>query len=303
MAIEIKRSTPYKGNVTVSRYDSEKTGIYDAQRIDVPAHVAHRSWTWLVQFNRGRECFISKGRFPNKPRPGFLTGYFYQQAVYRKETPWDEPEIAAGMLAGNWLKFSDFSWYGRDDDEARNDQAVHVALHTRDSGPLELSNSEGIQAELAKVDPEYVNWHMETHNHWDCGWVEKAILLPYKPGGHKLTPAWLRFCELQQRLSDYPVLDDDAYYQKVQDVTVDPWLAEIARTAEQFSSDELDFAGDVTPDQVYSFLHDQGYQYDTTDNDSWVQTYDDHSNILSDDSLAERVAIWIVWNKTQVNHD
>ncbi len=307
MTIEIQRSTPYKGNVTVTRsmvnpggrdpLNTRSGGRDKTESLIVPEHVANHSWSWLVQFNRGREFVMGRGHAPVNARNGFWAGYGWQKGVMNPQViAWDEPDIAAGMLAGNWLKFNDFSWHGRDDDEPRNDQAVHFGLHTRDSGPLELSNSEGIQAELTRVDPEFQNWHMENHSHWACGWVEKVILFPYKPGGYKLTSAWLKFCELQQHLNDYPILDEDAYNQKVQEETVDPWLAEIARTAEQFASDELDFTGDITPDQAYSFLNDQGYQYDTIDDDSWVRAYDEQGHSLDDESLAERVAIWTVRN-------
>jgi len=304
MTIEIERSTPYKGNVTVTRSMVNPGGRDKTESLIVPAHVSHHSWSWLVQFNRGRELVMGRGHAPENARNGFWAGYGWQKGVMNPQVvAWDEPDIAAGMLAGNWLKFNDFSWYGRDDDEPRNDQAVHFVQHTRDSAPLELSNSEAIQAELMKVDPEFQNWHMENHNHWACGWVEKAILFPYKPGGYKLTSAWLRFCELQQRLSDYPVLDDDAYYQKVQEDTVDPWLAEIARTAEQFANDELDYWDDITPDKVYSFLNDQGYQWDTIDDDSWVQASDEQGHSLDDESLAERVAIWTVMKMQEAGNE
>ena len=93
--------------------------------------------------------------------------------------------------------------------------------------------------------------------------------------------------------------------QEVCEETVDPWLAEIARQAEQFACDELDFTGDITPDKVYEFLNDQGYQWDTIDNDSWVRAYDDQWNALDDESLAERVAIWVVmgWDKQEAGNE
>ena len=121
MTIEIQRSTPHKGNVTVSRYDSEKTGIYDAQRIIVPSHVAYYSWDWLCKFNQGRDWAMTYPYAPPVSRGcAFWTGYRYQAMRSPEVKPpddgvfiTDEQEIAATLefipLRYRWAKWTGFS--------------------------------------------------------------------------------------------------------------------------------------------------------------------------------------------------
>ena len=79
MTIEILRNPPFKGNVTVSRLDSERPGLNETPRIIVPAHVAHYSRDWLCKFNQGRDwAGTSKYAPPVSKGAAFWSGWKWQ---------------------------------------------------------------------------------------------------------------------------------------------------------------------------------------------------------------------------------
>lgn len=185
---------------------------------------------------------------------------------------WQDESNAAATLSGNWLHFDSFSWYGQDENEPRNHQAVHYGLFNRDSAPLDRSNGQCVVRELMKIDPHQRHWHMENHSHWLCGWVEKLIIFPYHKSVKRLTPAWIKFCELQYEMDRYPVLDEDHYSQLVQSETVDPAFDEITRLVNQLLCLEHDYTGDdLTVDQIWDAYGELNLEYEEVDNDTWLK--------------------------------
>src|SRR5262249_51831509 len=109
----------------------------------------------------------------------------------------------------------------------------------RDSGLLAKSNAAEIAKELEHFtegdNPDAV---AERHSHWACGWIEGYAIRVYRQthipadgfadGGAaytdeeclEITEAFRTWCYLQQRLADYPVLDESDYSKREYEVTL-----------------------------------------------------------------------------------
>lgn len=211
---------------------------------------------------------------------------------------WRDEQDAAATLSGNWLKFDSFSWWGRDEDESRNHQAVHFGLWNRDSEILDRCNGAEIVKALTAVDPRGRHWHMENHNHWVCGWVEVLIIFPHYHKRKGLTPAWVKFCELQYQIEQYPILNEDAYYQMVQTETIDPAFDEITRLVNQLLYLEHDYTGDdLTVDQIWEAYGELNLEYEEVDNDSWLRhrtgyVQGERSEDLTEEDVVRRISDW-----------
>jgi hypothetical protein len=121
---------------------------------------------------------------------------------------WNDVDLAAKELIGNWKTFDCFAWHGSPDDA---DERCIIYTENRDSGSLEKSNSAAIAEEL-KPFLENGDIVSESHNHWACGWVDGYSILVYRDG--KPTEAFRKYCELRARLDDYPVLDEEDFSER-----------------------------------------------------------------------------------------
>ncbi len=113
-----------------------------------------------------------------------------------------DQEALEPVKAGNWREFPAFSWHGKPDDA---EKWALFTLYHRDSDTLDRSNGAAILAALRGVDPDETNWREERHNHFLVGWL---TAIAFRPG----TRAGAVVEELRARMVDYPVLDDEAYY-------------------------------------------------------------------------------------------
>jgi len=98
----------------------------------------------------------------------------------------------------------------------RQDWLVAPVSHNRDSGPLSESNWDYLTSGLSELDP-FGNAH-EIHlfNHWACGWFEIVIVRPSSPCE--------KFCQdVEERLSDYPVLDEEDYSMREWEEAQEAW--------------------------------------------------------------------------------
>jgi len=150
-------------------------------------------------------------------------------------------EEAAKELVGNWMSFGDFSW-----DRSNADQYCLVYTHNRDSGLLDQSNAEAI-AEAMKpfLDRDVFEEH---HTHWAVGWIDGYAIRVYHR--RKITRGFRTWFDLQQRLADYPVLDEDDYSSRIYEAT----LANIADSAWRLKR-EYDLPSDWAF-QTYRWLSD-----------------------------------------------
>lgn len=123
----------------------------------------------------------------------------------------------ARNAAGNWHRFTSFVWFEKPDE---SDEWAIVYGSNRDSGPLERANAKAIAKELEPFDEDV---RTESHSHWAVGYVDGWAIRVYRDG--EITEAFRTWCDLQDRLDDYPVLDDDLHSQEEQEEIDASWKA------------------------------------------------------------------------------
>lgn len=112
-------------------------------------------------------------------------------------------------LAGNWRKFDSFAWFDKPEDA---EKWAIVYTHNRDSDLLTESNAAAIDKVMSKE--EYAeDVHKESHGHWACGWVEGYAIRVFDADGRP-TLAILAWLDLQAKLDDYPVLDEEDWSER-----------------------------------------------------------------------------------------
>ena len=115
-------------------------------------------------------------------------------------------EDRAKELAGNWKKFDSFAWFRRREIEDAESWGIYYT-HNRDSGLLDQSNADVISKALEPFtdgdDPDVI---MESHSHWAVGHVDGFSMRVFKDG--EITEAFRVFHELEERMDDYPVLNE-----------------------------------------------------------------------------------------------
>ena len=125
-------------------------------------------------------------------------------------------EDAAKEAVGNWMHFDCFSWHHSSEIEDA-DQFCLVYTHNRDSGLVDQSNAEAI-AEAMKpfLDRDVLEEH---DRHWAVGWVSGYAIRVYRRG--RVTKAFRTWHELQSRLADYSLLDEDDYFSRYYEATIE----------------------------------------------------------------------------------
>lgn len=191
-------------------------------------------------------------------------------------------EDAALEAAANWKKFESFVWWRqREMDDA--DRWAIVYTSNRDSGLLDQSNAAVIVKTLKELtegnDPDVV---AESHSHWLVGHVDGFSIRVYDADGN-ITQAFRTYFELQERLSDYPILDESHY----SDLEFDATLENIDLAAWKVKRDFV--LPDGWESEVYSWL---------SDNDpSQLENVDDQGGWPDEESL--RVAFEALGYKEQ----
>ena len=98
------------------------------------------------------------------------------------------------------------------DDEDYKNWYVFLS-HSRDSGILTESN---FDCALESLGGEGENIQVIRHGHWACGWVE---FIAVKPDTKESIIAE----EIKSALADYPVLNDEDYFQREWDAKHEYW--------------------------------------------------------------------------------
>ena len=109
--------------------------------------------------------------------------------------------------AGNWYQFESFCWFERPDDA---DEFCVYHLNHRDSRLLDQSNADSIRHALEPFEDDV---RFETFTHWAVGWIDAVAV-------RKETRAYLTLCEIIDRLSDYPILDETDYSEREYETTL-----------------------------------------------------------------------------------
>jgi hypothetical protein len=182
---------------------------------------------------------------------------------------WTDVEGAAIEAAGNHRKFTSFGWYERPDD----DLWTIAYTHNRDSRLLDESNAEAIDKEMEPF-LESGDVVAESHGHWACGWVAGYSIRVYRADG-TITDAFRKWCEIQEKLEDYPVLDEEAYSAKEHEAT----LENIASVGRRYLNGEEPEDWEC---QVFSWFWDN--------NQRAVENRDDQGGYPDDDDMKDALA-------------
>jgi len=125
-------------------------------------------------------------------------------------------EDAAQEAAGNWQHFDCFSWHRAIEIDDPENWAV-VYTHHRDSGLIELSNAKAITNVLKPfIGKDIIAEH---HHHWAVGWIDGYSIRVYRRG--HITRAFRTYHKLAQRLTDYPLLDEEDYSHREYEATIE----------------------------------------------------------------------------------
>lgn len=187
---------------------------------------------------------------------------------------WADVETAAHDMAGNHRKFESFAWWERPADD-ENWTVVYTS--NRDSGLLDQSNA----AEIEKALEPFIDGGdviPQSHSHWGVGWVDGFVIRVFNQDG-TITPAFRVWCELQESLSDYPLLNEEDYSEREYEATIE----NITSGGRRFVKDD---APDEWADEVYTWLSDNHQRE--------VENRDDQGGYPSDEYL-KRALLALGW--------
>ena len=143
-----------------------------------------------------------------------------------KRTDWSDVATAAKEHAGNWQRFECFVWYRRHDLTDAANWLIWYTSH-RDAGVLSQSNDAVIRRRLEPFsggnDPDLV---FEQHSSWIVGHVDGFSIRVFGPDG-TITDAFREFCRLNERLDDYPILDEQDYGDRDYAATLENYACEM----------------------------------------------------------------------------
>jgi hypothetical protein len=180
-------------------------------------------------------------------------------------------EDAAKEAAGSWRNFECFVWH-RQSEIADPDNWAIFYTHHRDSGLLDQSNASIIEKTLEPFtigdDPDVV---FERHFHWAVGHIDGFSIRVYRNGA--ITEAYRTYRELQERIADYPILDEEDHSNREYEATIE----NIRGTAWRLKN-EIDL-----PEGW------EGHAYDwfSENNFHAVENRDDQGGCPSEDELSE----------------
>lgn len=178
---------------------------------------------------------------------------------------------AAKQAAGNWKKFDSFVWWREREILDSYNWAIFYSHH-RDSGLLDQSDAAVIAKALEPFadteDPDVV---FESHNHWAVGHVDGFSIRVFNRG--RITKAFRTYHELEQRIADYPILDESDYSNREYEATND----NIGNAAWRLKNDyELP---EGWQDEVYSWFSDNRF--------TAIENCDDQGGYPSEEELSE----------------
>ena len=172
-------------------------------------------------------------------------------------------EEAAELAAGNWADFTCFVWWRKKEIPDPENWAI-IYTHHRDSGLIDQSNASVIEEELRPF-VEADGLVIESHFHWAVGHIDGFSIRVYRDG--KITEAFRKYHELEVRMDNYPILDEDDYSDREYEATVENIDLAAWKLKSQFDLPE------GWADQVYGWLseHDCNEIENTSDQGGWPE--------------------------------
>lgn len=163
----------------------------------------------------------------------------------------------ATQAAGNWQRFDSFAWFEKPDDA---EQFCIVYVSNRDSEIIDRANAKAIAAELAQFI-ESGDVIEQRHSHWAVGYVDGYCIRVY--GREEITAAFRKWCDLQARLDDYPILDESLYSEMESEAQAESWevwaRSDYVRAVEKALDVDLDSSADLA--EIFGKVCDRANVY------------------------------------------
>lgn len=129
-------------------------------------------------------------------------------------------DAAANESRGNWIRFPSFVWWRARELNQSEDFTLYYTHH-RDSGILDRSNHVVISKAMEKfLDGDNPDAIEEDHSHWAVGWI-KGFAVRVFDENRNITDAYRCLHELQERMDNYPILDESHYSEMESEATFD----------------------------------------------------------------------------------
>lgn len=194
----------------------------------------------------------------------------------------DYQERAVAIVAKS-RDIPDFGYHG---DLALGETWAFTISRHRDSGLLDNSNFEVIEADLSRRFPDDIS---VTHaSHWAVGWIDHLTVRMLDDLGH-VAPAGIAAIEWLDALASYPIANESDYSDRAWKATaenVDEVVSRVARGLDIETRDN--WAPDV---HTWLYEHDQGE----------VENADDQGGYPSDESVkAALIALGFYDPRTEV---
>lgn len=178
----------------------------------------------------------------------------------REHIDWSDIASAAKLSAGNFLTWRDY-YCG---DDSLDEKWAIFYTHGRDSRLMAESNAAAIEKELDRFvneDVESPDAKEYSASHWAVGWVDGYAIRVYRDDG-SITEAFETYCGIQERLSDYPLLDEGGHSRREYEATLKNIESELYNFDYEFSG-----ANEELAKEIYSWLwgNDQEEVYSVDD--------------------------------------
>lgn len=184
--------------------------------------------------------------------------------------------------AGNWksFQFQRFAWDHRYGSDVIPDPKNWTVIYTnhRDATLIEQSNA----AMIDKLLQPYISRGSvvpETHAHWAMGYVSGyAIRVRTRHG--RITSAYKAYCRIQDRLENYPLLDEEEYSNRKHEATVENLKFHLEFGEIRHRSDVGTWPV-ILPEEVYHWLSEN--------NDYALENVDDEGGCTDEDDILAAV--------------
>lgn len=121
--------------------------------------------------------------------------------------PWDDPQALLSRP-------DNFGYHGDLDEKLFKTWSLGPTLQQRDSGLVEEVNAITIEKMLTEKFPPDSNdtdcWVITRSKHWAVGWIDQLCFQVYQDDG-TIHPIVSFLKEIYDRLSNYPLLDDELH--------------------------------------------------------------------------------------------
>lgn len=169
-----------------------------------------------------------------------------------------DPRIQQMLDESNPSKIPDFAYFG---DMPMGESWAWTVGTNRDADTLTRSNWEVITTDMKERFPDDTD--IFSASHWACGWVDRLTVRVLDDEG-EVTPAGEAVLEWADRVDNYPVADDDHFYNLEATEHEENVISEVRW---RLRSVETDVDEDTIISRIFEDLNESSNGYDVTDDE------------------------------------